>query len=251
MSAIVFSGYPDAAAAAAGRSAEIIQVLIAELVPASPYVPFVTMAASAVYALGTLITIYFFFEKTHSVEILFFVFFALSLSFETARIIAPFCYAAGFPQVYMVIAARFLLFGRCFGVFSLFTASIYAAGMQMQKQSSIILVMITAGLIIALGIPIDGFSWDSSLAMVSGYSGAIRLVEFILTLISAAGFFVAAWSRASKEYVFVGIGSVLVLIGRNLLINADNWVTPLPGLLLLVAGTYLICSQLHKVYLWL
>jgi hypothetical protein len=64
-------------------------------------------------------------------------------------------------------------------------------------------------------------------------------------------FFISAYSRGSPEYILIGIGSFLVFLGRNLLITADTCVTPLPGLLSLIAGTWLICTKLHKVYLWL
>jgi hypothetical protein len=47
------------------------------------------------------------------------------------------------------------------------------------------------------------------------------------------------------------MGSFLVLLGRNLLLNADTWIGPAAGLILLSAGAWFICSWLHKAYLWL
>jgi hypothetical protein len=72
-----------------------------------------------------------------------------------------------------------------------------------------------------------------------------------IVLITMISFFVSAYSRGTREYVFIGIGSLLVFLGRNILLNADTWVTPLPGLVSLGAGTWFICTQLHRVYLWL
>jgi hypothetical protein len=36
-----------------------------------------------------------------------------------------------------------------------------------------------------------------------------------------------------------------------MLLASDTWVTPLPALLLLAGGTWIICVQLHHVYLWI
>jgi len=43
----------------------------------------------------------------------------------------------------------------------------------------------------------------------------------------------------------------MTLSGRTLLLSADNWTSPAAGILLLSAGTWFICSRLHKINLWL
>jgi hypothetical protein len=144
-----------------------------------------------------------------------------------------------------------LLFGRYFGIFSLFAASVYAAGLKVQKQGNTIFIIIVATLVIALRVPIDGLSWESSLNMISGYTSMFRLVEAGIMIITMISFFISAYSRGAREYVFIGIGSSLVFFGRNVLLSADTWITPLPGLIILGMGTWFICTYLHRVYLWL
>ena len=61
----------------------------------------------------------------------------------------------------------------------------------------------------------------------------------------------AAWSRSSREFMLIGVGVILAFLGRDLLLNADTWEALPAGLLFLVTGTWLICTRLHKVYLWL
>jgi hypothetical protein len=77
------------------------------------------------------------------------------------------------------------------------------------------------------------------------------LVEIGIILITMVSFFISAYTRGAREYLYIGLGAVLVFIGRNLLLAADTWVTPFPGLAALAAGTWFICRQLHRVYLWL
>jgi hypothetical protein len=242
--------YP-ALTAAGQRASGLAQSLLSRFLEPAPYVPFVTILASVIYSLVTVALIYYFFEKTQSPEILFVVFFILSFTFEAARVMVPIRMQFELPNVFLVMAWRVLLFGRYFGVFSLFAASVYAAGLQLLKQGYFIFIIAIATLVIALGVPIDGLSWESNLGMINGYSSMFRLVEAGIAVITMISFFIAAYSRGAREYIFIGIGSLLVYVGRNLLLTADTWVTPFPGLVILGLGTWFIASYLHRVYLWL
>jgi hypothetical protein len=251
VSFVILPLYPSLLPMAARRSGDIVRVLSGNAADPFPYIPFVTMSVSCCYAFITMIFIYYYFEKTHSPEILFFALFALSLTVEASRIMVPLRMAYELPTMFLVMASRTLLFGRFFGVFSLFAASLYAVGLEMRKQGNILLIIALVTLILTLGIPIDGMSWDSTLSMIYGYSSMFRLIETGIVLITMITFFVSAYSRGSGEYVFIGIGALLVYIGRNILLGADTWIAPIPGLAILIAGTWFICNRLHRVYLWL
>ncbi|MDR1949495.1 MAG: hypothetical protein LBQ38_08885 [Spirochaetaceae bacterium] len=251
VSSVILPLYPSVVSLAARRTANIIRLLADNVISPAPYVPFITMSTACVYAFITMVFIYYFFEKTQAPEILFFALFALSLTVEASRIMVPLRTVYGLPSVYLVMASRVLLFGRYFGTFSLFAASLYAAGLEMRKQGNIIFIISLATLVLALGIPIDGMSWDTSLSMIYGYSSMFTIVETGIILITMLTFFVSAYSRGSGEYVLIGVGALLVFAGRNMLLGADTWITPLPGLLILATGTWFICSRLHRVYLWL
>jgi hypothetical protein len=251
VSFIVIPAHPDLDEETAIRSVGIIQALISPFLKPALYSVYASIAGSVLYAFIAAILIYYFFEKTQSPEILFIVFFVLSFTVEATRIILPLRRVYAIPSLYQLMAARTLLFGRYFGIFSLFIASVYAAGLEVQKQRTITLVIVAATMIIALGVPIDILTWDTSFNIVNGYISLFRLIEtgtFLITLIS---FFIAAYIRGSKEYIFVGLGAFLALTGRNILLSGDTWVSPLPGIFLLSLGTWFMCTQLHKVYLWL
>ncbi|MDR2135172.1 MAG: hypothetical protein LBO76_00995 [Treponema sp.] len=233
------------------RSPGIIQSLIARFLDPSPYVPFASLAGGGLYSLVTLVLIYYSFEKTRAPEILFITMFVLSFSFETMRLLTPLQKTWAIPSVYLLIASRTLLFGRFFGIFALFAAGVYAAGLEVQKQVNVILVVVFIALIVSLGVPIDILTWDSSFSMINGYLSLFRMTETVVFIITAMSFFISAWSRGTPEYVAIGAGSFLAYAGRNILLSGDTWISPLPGVLLLAAGTWLICTKLHKVYLWL
>jgi len=233
------------------RSESIFRTLIEKFFEAKLLAVHGCIVASVVYSFFSIIFIHYFFEKTQSPEILFVVFFAASFSLEALRLIIPLGRVYELPSLYQLMAARIILFSRYFGLFSLFTAGVFASGFKSQQQRNIIIIITVTTLIITLGVPIDTQTWDSGMNMINGYTSMFRLIEagtFLLTIIS---FFIAAWSRSSLEFVFIGAGSALAFLGRNILLNADTWAGLPIGLLFLAAGTWLICTRLHKVYLWL
>jgi hypothetical protein len=248
LSFLAFSAYPQVGAAAV-RTTGLFQSLVSRFFQSQAYVSLVTMASALLYAFIAMILIYYFFEKTQSPEILFFALFVSSFAFEGLRALAPLRAIHPFPAFYLILGSRTLLFARFFGIYSLFAASVYAAGLGEQKQGNIVFIIAVAALVTALGVPIDGLAWDSSFMMVRGYPSMLRLVERGMMLITMISFLISAYSRGAREYIFIGIGSFLVCLGRTMLLSSDTWITPLPALLLLSGGTWLICVQLHHVYL--
>jgi hypothetical protein len=247
----VLPACPAAMADSARRSPGIIQGLIARFLEPSPYIPVVSVAAGGLFSCVALVLIYFSFEKTQAPEILFISLFVLPFSFEALRLLMPLQKIRAIPSVYLLLAFRLLLFGRFFGIFALFAAGVYAAGLEVQKQLNVILIAVFVSLVVALGVPIDIFTWDSSFSVINGYLSLFRMIESVILIMTMMSFFISAWSRGTREYIAIGAGSFLACAGRNILLSGDTWISPLPGVLLLAAGTWLISTKLHKVYLWL
>ena len=248
---IALSGFPQAAASAALRSRGIVQTLTMESFAASAYVPFFTILGSAVYALVSIILIYYFFEKTQSPEIFFFAFFVISMSVECVRVLLPLRTVSSLPAMYLLPASKALLFSRYFGLLSLFAASVHAAGLDVQKQQTVFLMLVLASLVITLPIPIDSLVWDSSLVMWNGYDSMLRMVGTGILAITLLTYFISAYTRGSGNYAAVGTGSFLALIGRNVMLHSDTWTSSIPGFFALILGTWLVCSRLRREYLWL
>jgi len=243
--------YPGVMTRAALRSRGIIQKLIGGMADPEAYVPYFTMLGAAAYSLISIILIYYFFEKTQSPEILFFGFFVISLSFEFTRIIIPLNEVSPIPGIYLIIASRVLLFGRYFGLFSLFSASVYAAGLDGQRQQTVMLILILAAMVIAINVPVDSIIWDSTFTFWYGYSAMFSFVDGGILIVTITTFLISAHTRGSKSYAYAGLGAFLAFAGRTILLNSDTWITPLPGLLLLATGTWFVCGRLHREYLWL
>jgi len=235
----------------ARRPAVFSQFFTGMFLNANYFAVHASVIMSVLFSLAGIIMIHSFFEQTSAPEILFIAFFTISLSFETIRLILPLNIIYDIPSFYLLLASRILLFARYFGVFSLFAASVYAAGLDMQRTSTIILIIIIASLVITFGVLIDIQNWDTSFNTSTGYISMLRLIDGVMFIASVIGFFIAVNVRGSKYYAHVGIGVMLALAGRNLLLVSDNLACPVPGILMLSIGTWLICSKLHRIYLWL
>lgn len=233
------------------RPVYFMQTVSGHFLGSNYYAVHVSLVLSVLFSFIGLLLVHYFFERTSTPEILYVSFFILSFSFEIIRLIIPMHIIFHFPYIYLHGAARALLFARCFGVFSLFTAGICAAGLEIQKTRNIIFLIVIAAFLIIIGIPIDTQTWDTSFKMINGFNNMLRAVEIAAFITTSISFLAAAKIRGSKEYVHTGIGVLLAMSGRNFLLGMDNWAGPAIGILLLSFGTYIICSKLHKIHLWL
>jgi hypothetical protein len=233
------------------RSMDFFQFFINRFLKSDYYAVHASLSAAVLFSFIGMLLIHFFFERTSAPEILYIAFFTISFSFEAIRLILPLYLIFNFPSFYLLIAARTLLFARYFGIFSLFTASVFAAGFETQRTRNVILVLFVAVLFVTLGVPIDTQSWDTAFNMISGYTSMFKLIEVTAFFATVISFLVAAHIRSSPDYVYVGIGVILALVGKGILLGTDNWAGPVPGILLLSFGTGFLCSKLHKLHLWL
>jgi hypothetical protein len=238
--------YAEITAKAVTRSG----VLFRFLAP-SAFMPLVTVLASLVYAFAGGALLFYFFEKTPSPELRFLSIFIFSFVFEAMRSIVPLQHAFNLPGFYLNIAARALFFGRLFGIFSLFAASLCVTGFKKIKEENILLPIVVIALLITYRMPISDLLWSTSLSFLTGYTGMFASLEFVIILISIASFCVGAYTRNSREYYFIGAGVFLVFIGKKILIAADVWPTAALGFICLVAGTWLCGLQIRRMYLWL
>lgn len=246
----VFPVYSELAGEEIRRPGGLFQFFTSRLFGSSFYAVHVSLILAVLYSCISIILIYYYFSKTQAPEILYVAFFSFSISLDAARFIIPLNFIYEIPPFYQLIAAKILLFGRYFGIFSLFTAGIYASGLNLQKNRALIVSILIATLIIALGASIDIQNWDTGFYTISGYDSLFRFIEITVFLLTVISFFIAAYTSEIKEYFNTGIGAFLALTGRNILLLSDSWAGPIPGIVLLSLGTWMICTSLHKIYLW-
>jgi len=235
----------------ARRPNHVFQVIIGWIIGNNYYAVHTVLILTALYSFAGMLLIHSFFERTPTPEILYIAFFTISLSLEVLRIFLPLNLLFILPSFYLRITARALLFARFFGLFSLFTAGLCASGLDVRNTRVSIMIIIVATLLITLGVPIDAHTWDTGFNLINGYTSIYRWTEILVLITTMISFFIASKVRGSKEYIFVAIGVMIALIGRNILIGTDNWLGTILGIIFLSFGTWFLCSKVHKIHLWL
>jgi hypothetical protein len=246
-----FSVFPELQKQAISRPSGFVHPLLAPLVKGNSYAPLFSMLCSVLYSLAGIITIYILFEKTQAPEILFFANFILSLSLEISRMAIPLITYYNTSLTYAVFTGKILLFSRLFGLFSLFLASVYAAGMDMQRYGMLLILNAAICLALASGVPIDSMNWDTALTPRYGFTDMFLLIETTIVGITVLSFFIAIKNKSSKDYIYVSMGILLVLLGRDILLHADTYVELALAVPVLGFGTWMYCKNLHQYYLWL
>ena len=233
------------------RPGYIFKIITGRFLGNSYYAVHTSIALAAIFSFAGMMLIHSYFERTPTPEILYIAFFIISFSLEVCRLFIPLYLIFNFPSVYLRITARVLLFARFFGIFSLFTAGLCAAGMNVQKTRNAVFIIIVAGLVITLGVPIDVHSWNTGFNVINGYSTTFRMIELLVFITTLTSFIIAAKVQDSKDYVYAAAGVILALIGRLILLGTDNWMGAAQGILLLSFGIWFLCSKVHKIHLWL
>jgi hypothetical protein len=233
------------------RPVSLLQTISGWFLKSNNYAVHVSLIMAVLFSFIGIILIHFFFERTTAPEILYISLFTVTFSFEILRLIFPLHLIYTFPSFYLIGSTKVLIFARYFSVFSLFTASLCAAGLEIQKTRNIIMAIFIAVVALTFGIPVDTESWDTSFNIVNGFTYIFRMIDMVIFIATVITFFAAAKVRGSREYIYIGIGAAFAFSGRNILIGTDNWTGPIIGILLLSFGTWFICSKLHKIHLWL
>jgi hypothetical protein len=234
-----------------GEASRDIPAFIAGLLPApAPYTAFVSAGISVLFAFAAQVFLFYFFEKTQSVEIRFLGIFLFSFTFEILRILFPLREALQLSGYIPVIAARLLLFGRLYGLFALFAAGLYACGFKLQQEERLIFPIVIIALLFAFRAPLDMFHYYTNICPVMGFSRMFRVMSAAIVLISAYCFISGAYTRNNSEYYVIALGLIAAASGRYLLFVADTWLALFPGIIILVFGVWLTGKQLRRMYLW-
>ena len=228
------------------RPAGFFQKITAPFLQPNFYAVHFSIIALAVFSLVALCLLHHFFKNIQLPEISFIAVFVMSLSLEPVRFILPLSQVFDFSPIFLIFASRCLLFGRYAGLFSLFASSIYSAGLDARNQKNFMFIVVITAFIIAVGIPLDTFTRETAFNAASSFNSVFRVLNGIIVFTTITGFIISAYVRSSREYIFAGIGVLLVFAARNMLITSDNW-AGLPGVLVLAFGVWFTCTHLHKI----
>jgi hypothetical protein len=220
------------------------------LPPSSPYAVFAGIGTAVLFAFVSQVLLFYFFEKTQAIEVRLLGMFLFSFTFEILRIVIPLKTTMQLSGYIPVITSRLIVFGRFYGMFALFAAGLYVSGLKIRREETIIFTIAVAALLLTFRIPIDSFSYDTSLYPVIGFSNTFEIVSVVITILSMLCFASGAYTRGNREYYFIALGIIATAAGRRLLFTADTWIILVLGIAVLFFATWYTGAQFRRMYLW-
>lgn len=191
------------------------------------------------------------FEKTRSLEITCFAFFALGCLFEGIRIWLPvFNFWANHSSLYVLIG-QLLFFGRTLSVANLLALALLALELENKQNIEMNLLVVTAvAALLARLTPIDTLIVPSNCSIRFGYEKMFLTVTAVSFLVGFLSMLYQSNNRGSQEYTRVAVGFLLLSFGYLTLTQADSILFFAVGSLLLVAGSITFLVNLHRFYTW-
>ncbi|MBA7473294.1 MAG: hypothetical protein GH155_01255 [Spirochaeta sp.] len=188
--------------------------------------------------------------KTSSLEVFFLFLFLLSLTLESLRGLAVLPHSLNAPLYIRNILSRSVYWGRVFGLLCLFTSSLYGVGFKYSNHSALVIALLLISLVLGSILPLDITATRGELLYKLGDSKGYMFLSYTLGLLLIINFLAAAFIRLSKRFLIIALAGLLLLVGRELVFSTLEPLFFLPGLVLLVLGTFIFSRQIGVFYLW-
>ena len=187
------------------------------------------------------------FRKTTSAEIFFFCLFIFSLSTEGLRIFNFLLIQARLPYTLTVLGTKAVLWGRISGLLFLFCASLYAAEFRYYKFGIIISITLAGSLILSYIIPVKTSIFLTHFIHPIGDEYGIFIISAGFSIITLINLLIASLQR-DRQLLFVLIGFIFIIAGREMLFFRIMPVSMAAGFILLIAGSMLVYKKFESLY---
>lgn len=188
--------------------------------------------------------------KTASAELFFFSIWAFCLGFEALRFFSLGLMIYNTSMGPMVFLTRLVLFGRYFGLLSLFMGSILAVGFRQERMIGVL----SAALLLALffssmqpvnsGVPAPDFLIDR------GFGFLMSLFDSALIAMTLVNYLVAWRMNRDTAFLASGAGLALCVLAYLLLRSSYSPWFILPAIGFLATGAWLHIKSMNGYYLW-
>lgn len=191
------------------------------------------------------------FRRVSSLEIYFFLLFIVSLSFDAIKVLNWVFLIQNLTPYLGGLITRVVFFGYFFGLFCLFTSSLYSGEISYQKIGTLLGMIGTICLALSYSMPVDITSLQPTLLYRVGgeeYLFLLRIGLMVLTLLSFARS--ALISRSREEWSICG-AVALLLVGRELIFYKADSPLSLVGFVMLAIGSFYFSRKSYLKHLWI
>ena len=194
-----------------------------------------------------LVCIFIYFRRTASAEVFFLFLFVVVYPQEGILSLIHFISDARMPVYIVTLGYRLYFCLQFTGVFSLFSAGLFSNNFQYSRLEIFAGVVLLAAFTLAAFIPID----TTIEAVHLFYFKEVLYLLVGIKILSVVNMLFAAYRQNSADYIFIGLGTALLIVSREMQTYTSGTVWFLSAVCLFGAGTILYLRSLHKLYQWL
>jgi hypothetical protein len=191
-----------------------------------------------------------YFRKITGPLIFFFFIFLSSLVFETVPIWTLLVRIGRLPLSWIVVLTRLHTFGLLFGALSLFTASLYTAGIKYQYQGAALLIILGIAGGISYLLPVDVTTMAGNFLATVGMAPTLTVILVFLLVGILLNFFKSSILNQSAGDMLYGMAVGLMMMGRWMLHSSPNLVILISGMVMLLVGSITYARRVFNAYLW-
>lgn len=219
------------------------------LLTANPYAIMISIFLSIIYICFTTFVIIQNFQKTQATDMLFFLFFLMSILCDTFRIFVPLFHCADTFSNFLISLANVILFGKILAPLSLCAAIILSSENYRKLSDQTILIILITSFFFAKLIPINTAVLLPNFSVSFGYIKLIRTFSILIFIISIVSL---AINNHKNEYSQKSsVGFLLICIGYLIFSNGYSILTSILAPVFLLAGTHFYLATIHRQYLWI
>ena len=211
---------------------------------------FISSGLSLFVAISMAILFLAMFRRISSPELFFIFLFWATMAFEVAKVINLWCIQTGLGMHFETLISRIYYCGRLTGALCLFAASLHLAGVKLQYQGTLLILILGISATCALVIPIDTTTRCQGLLYLSSSDvspDVLNVLIGILSLLNLAKFSLS--SKKSRD-LLITIPFSLLIVGHEFLFVAANTSMVVVAWIFLTSGTVWLCRRFVRSFLW-
>lgn len=208
-----------------------------------------SVAAIMVFSLAAPILSFFIlrgFEKTASLEVVFFSGFIISCITESLRLNLPVFGIWNDNSVFLISIGKVVVAGKFLACASLFFAAVFSSSDNLQNAERNLLILFVSACAFAVIYPIDTTKITSTCCVAWGYRRFFAVIRTLIFLITCTCLFVQSYSKGASEGYTKLLGLVLLMAGYFILCNTDCWIELVVAVPLFAVGSYIYLTSAHR-----
>lgn len=201
------------------------------------------------YSCLTLLGIFLSFEKTQATDILYFLLFIVACLTDSFRILVPILHINITYSEALLRLGNITIFSRVLVPLSFLGLTVFSSEEFRQNTDRNCAIFIIVAFFFAELLPLNTAVILPNFSISYGYIKLIRYLSFTITMLCTFSLYLTNKKNEYKQIMTFGF--LMMAFGYSIMFFCYNLLGIITGPILLIGGTVIYLSQLHKHYLWL